>query len=330
MSKTRNEKSAAMTMPREDRERVALTGAALEGGAPDRVHLAPWGKVISSNGSFVLDEDSAADVLSAFEAHGTDLPIDYEHQSLGGSYASPSGQAPAAGWIRTLRLVTPEQAGAHKAAGLWAEVTWTDAGRAKLTAREYRYISPVVIVRKQDRRMVALHSAALTNKPAIVGMTPLVNHAEPVGDGAMEGEVLCALRERLDLPEDASRGTVLVAARERMEQLLEDRALREAEQRIDEVMRVGKLMPRQRKWALDLAMRDADAFDRWAEAAPVILPPGRMAAPDGTCTGARNREAVAASARSRYRSEPALAALTDEEAWVRLALRDAGLAADEA
>ena len=30
--------------------------------------------------------------------------------------------------------------------------------------------SPVAIVRKSDRKLVAIHSAALTNKPAIVGM----------------------------------------------------------------------------------------------------------------------------------------------------------------
>jgi phage I-like protein len=42
--------------------------------------------------------------------------------------------------------------------------------------QEYRYLSPVAIVRKEDMRMVALDSAALTNRPAIPRMEPLEAH----------------------------------------------------------------------------------------------------------------------------------------------------------
>ncbi|MBP7934369.1 MAG: hypothetical protein KA354_06940, partial [Phycisphaerae bacterium] len=81
-----------------------LVAAAVVGvdGVPGRVLLVPWGEVASANGCFVVDELSAREVMAAFTAHGTDVPIDYEHQSLGGAYSSPSGQAPAAGWIRAL------------------------------------------------------------------------------------------------------------------------------------------------------------------------------------------------------------------------------------
>src|SRR5262245_16803758 len=102
---------------------VALSGGA-ENGLPARVLVVPWGDVTSENGSFVLDEQAAAMTLAAFEQHGTDLPIDYEHQTLGGSFSSPSGQAPAAGWIKRLTAVAPnDNSGA--AAGLWADVEWT-------------------------------------------------------------------------------------------------------------------------------------------------------------------------------------------------------------
>jgi phage I-like protein len=33
----------------------------------------------------------------------------------------------------------------------------------------------VAIIRKTDRKLVAIHSAALTNKPAIVGMQPIAD-----------------------------------------------------------------------------------------------------------------------------------------------------------
>lgn len=210
----------------DEQHRVTLVASAVGGAElPGEVLIAPWGAVASSNGDFVLDEESAALVLAAFEAHGTDIPLDYEHQSLGGAYASPTGQAPAAGWIKALRVASPRQC-ADGVAGLFARVQWTDAARERLIAREYRYLSPVVLVRQSDRRVVALHSVALTNKPAIIGARPIVN-AELVpaglpiaecgselpsdlrggGDGvdmAADGEALELLRHRLDLDADCT------------------------------------------------------------------------------------------------------------------------------
>ena len=78
-------------------ERVVLGATAVPTDVPARVLIAPWGEVASANGTFVVDEPAGAAVLEAFREHGTDIPVDYEHQSLGGAYASPSGQAPAAG-----------------------------------------------------------------------------------------------------------------------------------------------------------------------------------------------------------------------------------------
>ncbi len=81
----------------DSREVKVLRSAALTGGGvPSRVLLAPWGTVDSANGSFVLDDESARLAVAAFNEHGTDLPIDYEHQTLGGTYSSPTGKAPAA------------------------------------------------------------------------------------------------------------------------------------------------------------------------------------------------------------------------------------------
>ena len=171
------------------REVRALHSASLAGEAvPRRVLLAPWGKVESTNGSFVLDDDSARLAIQAFEEHGTDVPIDYEHQTLGGTFSSPSGTAPAAGWIKRLL--------AESGVGLLAEIEWTDHAKKMLAAKEYRYLSPVAIIRKSDRKLVGIHSAALTNKPAIVGMLPIVNRAEIELDDASD-EPLSLLRMEL-------------------------------------------------------------------------------------------------------------------------------------
>src|SRR3990170_675212 len=177
--------------------RAGIHSATLGGETiPQRILLAPWGNVESSNGSFVVDEESARLAVQAFDEHGTDLPIDYEHQTLGGAYASPTGQAPAAGWIKRIF--------AESGVGLLAEIEWTDQAKQRLAAKEYRYLSPVAIIRKTDRKLVAIHSAALTNKPAILGMTPIVNKADLPDPDDVENEPLTVLRNELDLPSDAA------------------------------------------------------------------------------------------------------------------------------
>jgi phage I-like protein len=314
-----------------------LQTCALEGGElPGEVLIAPWGEVASANGSFVIDADSAALVLSAFQAHGTDVPIDYEHQSLGGSYASPSGLAPAAGWIRELRAVTPDEGSEGKPTpGLWAQVNWTQSGRDRIAAREYRYLSPVVMVRRSDRRVVALHSAALTNKPAIVGMRPIVNRepvhiesAEPVTHIQIEADekepATSAgwerLRRELGVSQEESEEEVLVAASERLAGLTREQAQTAAVQRVAQAARDGKLPGSLREWAMRLAMRDPACFEEWVRAAPVVVIAGRTAKPDAPRDD-RDHAAVATAARASYRAEPALANLTSEDAFVADAVR---------
>lgn len=149
-------------------ERVTLVNrVAVPVEAPARVLVIPWGEVASKSRDMVVDEESARAVIEAFAAHGVDLPIDYEHQTLGGEYASPDGTAPAAAWIKSLQ---PEPG-----VGIWANVEWTQRGAELVRAKEYRYLSPVAMVRKSDGKVMALQSVALTNTPAIVGMQPVVN-----------------------------------------------------------------------------------------------------------------------------------------------------------
>lgn len=80
--------------------------------------------------------------------------MDYEHQTL------LNVQAPASGWITELRK------GADAIIG---KVQWTQKAKEYLKNREYRYLSPTIMVRK-DRRVSAVSSVALTNSPAIDGM----------------------------------------------------------------------------------------------------------------------------------------------------------------
>jgi phage I-like protein len=129
-------------------------------GVPDVVKLLPLGMVKSQKGDFIVDAESFEAIKNSFKERGIDIVIDYEHQTL------EDIQAPAGGWIKDLFL----QDGA-----IAAKVEWTPKAQEYLKNKEYRYLSPVVLVRKKDSKAVVLHSVALTNTPAIDGMFPIVN-----------------------------------------------------------------------------------------------------------------------------------------------------------
>jgi len=339
-------------------ERLVIGSASLEGDqAPRSVLIAPWGEVRSASGTFVVDEEGAALVIAAFEAQGTDIPIDYEHQSLGGVYASPTGQAPAAGWIRALRAVGPQDAGDGEA-GLFADVEWTPPAREKLAAREYRYLSPVVLVRKSDRRVVALHSAALTNKPAIVGAKPIVNRAvsgnreeasaiganncvtgadnraigagdRVTGDEGGADEAFEVLRLRMGLSGSCGIEDVLVAAERKLAGLEREAAEAEAGRKVAAAAAAGKLTAGQRDWAFQLALKAPASFEAWAATAPPVVALGRTEGPARVACGGRDRAVVIAAARASFQADATLKLLTSEQAWIAEALREEGFETDD-
>lgn len=140
---------------------IILKGGNVElEGAPETISVLPIGHVVSSKGEFDVDEESYREMKAQIAKRGVDLVVDYEHQTLKGC------EAPAAGWVKELKLEDGQ---------IKAVVEWTERGAEYLKNREYRYLSPVVSVRKSDNKAMGLHSLALTNTPAIEGMTPIVN-----------------------------------------------------------------------------------------------------------------------------------------------------------
>ena len=129
-------------------------------GVPEVIRVLPKGHVSSTKGDFEVDDRDIAGIIRQFKARRLDLVIDYEHQTLS------DVQAPAAGWIKD--LYPGEDA-------LMARVEWTPKGREYIANKEYRYLSPVVLVRKADQHAAVFHSAALTNTPAITGMFAIIN-----------------------------------------------------------------------------------------------------------------------------------------------------------
>lgn len=278
---------------------------------PARVLLAPWGNVESTNGDFVVDEEAARLTVNAFAEHATDLPIDYEHQTLGGEFASPNGLAPAAGWMKRMY--------AEPGVGLLAEIEWTNQAAEQLASKQYRYLSPVAVVRKSDRKLIAIHSAALTNKPAIVGMPPIVNKENSSSGATVVDDVderpFEALRRELKLDESAGAEEMLVAAGARLRELEVEADRRRVEERIACAVREGKLVEAQRAWAEELVRRESELFDEWLRTAPVIVPRGVTKSPSLSDVQS-NRNRAAARARAEYRANRVLSALTSEEAYV--------------
>lgn len=182
-----------------DAELLVLSGGASEvDGVPDVVKLLPLGHVISAKGNFNVDEGSFKDIKQHFVDRGIDIVIDYEHQTL------KDVQAPAGGWIKDLFL---------KDGAVAAKVEWTPAARKYLENKEYKYLSPVVLVRKLDGKATQLHSVALTNSPAISGMYPIVNSLdiEVEFEGGNDMDLLKQIAALLGLGDGATQDDVLKA-----------------------------------------------------------------------------------------------------------------------
>mgnify|MGYP003631834725 FL=1 len=136
---------------------LAICDAALpkDGEAPEWVHLLPNGHMTARDGrQFDLGDPAA--VILAFETHGADLPIDYEHQ-VDRPEATLKGPVPAAGWIKAL---------AANASGLWGQVEWTATARDLIRRKEYRYLSPSFL-HNMAGQIMKLKGAGLVHRPPL-------------------------------------------------------------------------------------------------------------------------------------------------------------------
>lgn len=189
-----------------------------EGAAPAEFRLLPYGRFRAADGSgrpvevpdgWLLDQETAIAVASAFNERRDARVIDYEHQTLN---AAQNGRpAPAAGWIGSLEA---------RDDGLYAVgVSWTAAAAEMIGRREYRYISPVFPYDRATGRVLAVVHAALTNYAGLDGLTDLAALAalaaqfsavQPHQENSMN-ELLKKLLAALGLQESASEEAALSA-----------------------------------------------------------------------------------------------------------------------
>lgn len=123
------------------------------GQPPEWVHVLPSGPEVTARDGrrFRISDASAVTLRSELP-----LLVDWEH-------ASERGDTRAAGWIEQLDA-TP---GRFQRSGLWGRVRWTPQGESDVRGRFYRYLSPVLVISKQDRDVQQISSVALTNCPAL-------------------------------------------------------------------------------------------------------------------------------------------------------------------
>jgi len=151
---------------------VAVCMTEIGTDAPAEIQLTPAGQFRARDGrpeglpGWFIDGALAQRVITWASSQSNDFVIDYEHQTL---YAKINGKpAPAAGWWK------PDAFEWRDGVGLFAtNVEWTDAAKAAIAAKEYRYISPVIAFDRNTGNVIAIVMAALTNYAAVDGMEAL-------------------------------------------------------------------------------------------------------------------------------------------------------------
>lgn len=121
-------------------------------------------------GKFTISEATLENMETNFKAARpiapTEMVVDWEHMSA----VEPPVIAPAAGWVRS--VFTNDSR-------LWATVGWTEEAVTHIENKQYRYISPEIDLNYRDKETnknlgPTLLSIALTNRPFIEGMEPVV------------------------------------------------------------------------------------------------------------------------------------------------------------
>jgi phage I-like protein len=262
-------------------------------GAPDWVELLPTGRIKGRDGRlFVLDNPQG--VVDASLTPGAELPIDYEHQADDPARRA-NGPVPAAGWITELAL---------RDGAIWGRVSWTVKASNMIAAREYRYLSPVLLHRR-DGQVTRLLGAGLVHRPNL-DLKALASEELPARDGgrtdalapiaealglnaatATAGEIVAAIAEASSRP-DPAKFMPIEAVQELLRSHHEAKAVLSqdrAEGKVRDAMAAGYLTPAMRDWAVSLCRQDPDSFDAFlSSAAPAY---GHLLSRNGQRPGAR-------------------------------------------
>ena len=302
----------------------AFSGADLGDGLKT-VKLAGWGRTESTNGDFIIDDEGVREILRTFSERAESLPVDVEHESLADRKPA-TGSRGAVGWLEKLW-------GSEAEKGLFALVRWSDTGKALIRSDAFRYLSPVFVIRKDDRKVVAVHSAAITTLPAIGKMDRLAAsqnaNTETTAMADENAAIAASVRERLGLPATANRDAVLLAmtvvgaddkAATELAAMKQAESQRTATAMVQLYIGAGKLNPNDKpavEAATRLAMSDPGILEVIFKNMTVECPPGRTNPPT-------SRQMTIIRAEREFKGNPAHARSTSLQAFVANSLREGG------
>lgn len=173
-----------------------------KGKLPEKLQLLPAGDyVLGRDGRRWIKRDANLIAKKSNEYLPQHI-IDENHAT---DLKAPRGESsPAMGWFSNIRVENNDE--------LWADVIWTERGKAVLENKEYKYISPVFEM-DANGEITKILRAALTNSPNLE--LPALNskQAEPA-DNQVKYEELEMDKEicmSLGLPETASKNDVIQA-----------------------------------------------------------------------------------------------------------------------
>lgn len=250
---------------RRQRLAVAALGVALDvaaGPAPSAFRVLPAGPFRAWDGrptecsDWQCTREDGERIAAAVAQQNRALVLDYEHATL---RAQREGKpAPAAAWLSAF-----EWRDEGEAPGLWAvDVEWTAAAASAVSAREYRYISPVFTYDPKTGRVLQLLHAALTNHPATNGLTDLAalaanfNHLE---DDQLDEDIIEQLRWLLNLPALATKEDIAAELSKAVARLRES-APAEAATSFDLVAHLGGLAAQVATLSAQVAAPDPAKF----------------------------------------------------------------------
>lgn len=317
------------------------------GPSTDWLLLIPDGDVESTQGGFSVDEESARMLIAEFVQRGNDIPIDYEHQTVGGKFAREDGKALAAGWIRELKY--------DAGTGILGRVWWTEQAASEIGAGQYRYFSPVIGVDPSSSQVVVLFSVALTNTPAISSMPAItkafralfigepdtvpqqVSDAMRLSAGATTEDIVAAINKLQSVASERGEAVVLKreleSAKSKVSVLKREVLVTRADEAIAKYNSQGKMtfpmVEYERAWLLaepELFEDRLELFHHRFRLSPVIIPQGRTTAPPRS-TGLRGeeRDQVMRDAAYLHNESIMLQKMTSKTAFINSALQDEGL-----
>lgn len=289
--------SAASDLPQAAGRAVALNAA---GGAPEWIMLYPAGRLVVGRDKrrFHVHDPEA---IVAMTRPLLPLVIDYEHDF---EMRSPGDDTPAAGWVEEVEV---------RDGAIWGRVDWSARAANSIAAREWRFVSPVLLYRRDTDPMevAAIASAGLTHRPNLdlkaLNARTHVTKEDPVKDlliklfglkaDASDAEIIAAAnalkvehdkalnsareKEASDLsrfvPKAQHDETVaaLNAANGKLAERDKADAKSAAEALVDDAVKGGKVAPAARDSYLALALNNFDGTKAALDLMPAVLAAGQ-------------------------------------------------------